>query len=101
MTRVQNELAAGTSAAQTGRSSALEGPGRSSQAAGRGLPPSSDEIRISSLTGQIVELAGLQSARRAERVEALSKSYGLGRYTVDPQQLSRSMVDEWLASGSK
>ena len=100
-TRVQNELAAGTSSARTERSPGTAGLDRSGQAAsGRAAAGSSDRIQLSSLADQILRVEGAQTAARTSRVQELGKAYAAGRYTVDPAQLSHRMVSEWLAGGT-
>jgi flagellar biosynthesis anti-sigma factor FlgM len=99
-TRVQNELATDTSATRTERATAAQGLDRAAQAGNaRVSSGGSDQIQLSSLTGQIVQLAGAQSTARAARVEELGKMYANGSYAIDPAQLSQRMVNEWLASG--
>ena len=100
-TRVQNELAAGTSTTRTERTVGSQGIDRPGTAAGSQVAQgSSDQVRFSSLAGRIVRLEAVQSAERAGRIQELSKLYADNRYTVDSAELSRRVVTEWLANGA-
>ncbi|HWC00851.1 MAG TPA: flagellar biosynthesis anti-sigma factor FlgM [Bryobacteraceae bacterium] len=101
-TRLNTELTTGTSSSRAERTTATRATESGNQAAvGRTSSGSSeDQIQLSSLAGKIVQVAGAQAAQRAGRIEELSKIYAQGDYHVQPEQLSRHIVDEWLAGGT-
>lgn len=60
--------------------------------------PTGDGLELSNLAGSLSKIMQSDSASRAERVAQLTAAVRTGTYQVDPQAVSRAMVDHIVAT---
>ena len=75
--------------------------GANSTAKGSTVQPSSqtaDGLELSNLAGSLSKIMQSDSASRAERVAQLTAAVRAGTYQVDPQAVSRAMVDHIISA---
>ena len=86
-----SNLNAVTTTAHTERSDAASS--QRSQGTKSASGGSADEVRLSSLTSSLAG-AAVESPERSARVAQLAAAYQSGRYQVDAQSLSKSIVGD-------
>jgi hypothetical protein len=57
-------------------------------------------VELSGFTGKLGAVLGAQAQGRATQVAALAHAYQAGRYSADPQQTSRALVQETLSTAA-
>lgn len=74
--------------------------GNSTSKAGGSSSPASDAdgLQLSTFAGSLSRIMQSDSASRADRVAQLTAAVRSGTYQVDPQAVSRAMVDHIVAS---
>ena len=82
-----------TGAAQTQLGNAPSKAGGASSAA-----PDADGLQLSGFAGSLSRIMQSDSVSRAQRVAQLTAAVRSGTYQVDPQAVSRAMVDHIVAS---
>jgi len=93
--RIQNDGIATAGASQTTPADGL-GLHQASRQSGSITDIGTDQVEISSLSGNVAALANQQ----ADRVSQLAALYARGDYHVDSMQLSRALISGSLAGGS-
>ncbi len=69
-------------------------PGGAKKATGAQAQSQTDRVQLSNLSGQLLQLAGVDSPERAARVEQLAADFKAGRYQPNAAATSRGIVDD-------
>ncbi len=86
-------------AAALGQTAPTEGPNSASKGGKvQSSSQSSDGLQLSNLAGSLSKIMQSDSASRAGRVAQLTAAVRSGTYQVDPQAVSRAMVDHIVAT---
>ena len=97
--RIQNDGIGATAASQTAPVEKTGKPGSSTQSSSISNS-GSDQVDISSLSGNIGESSGALASQEAARVSQLTALYSSGNYQVNSQQLSHALVSSAMGSSS-
>ena len=94
--RIQDNSNIGTSA--LGQTAPGQGPNSTPKGSTVQSSQSSDGLQLSNLAGSLSKIMQSDSASRAQRVAQLTAAVRSGTYQVDPQAVSRAMVDHIVAT---
>ena len=97
--RIQNDGISAAAASQTVPAENAGKPGSSTQA-GSIASSGSDQVDISSLSGNVAASSGDLANREAARVSQLTALYSSGNLQVDTAQLSRALVSAAISGSS-
>ena len=64
------------------------------------VPPSSDSVQLSGLSGRVAESLQADSAARAQKVSEVAAAVQSGTYTLDAKAVSKALVDHAIAASS-
>jgi anti-sigma28 factor (negative regulator of flagellin synthesis) len=97
--RIQND---GIAAASTGQTAPAEKAGKAGSSASSASLANlgSDQVDISSFSGNIAASSSDLANQQAARVNELTAIYAKGDFQVDSGQLSRSLVSSAIGGGS-
>jgi len=93
--RIQNDELASLSSPASRVDQVSTGPQGAGKTGGASKPQV-DQVQVSSSTERIAAELSSGSAEQTARVQQLSALYASGQYSVDPAQVSRSMVGSAL-----
>jgi len=97
--RIQNDGLTGAMAPETSRTQDVVQIGNLSTGLSSRIGSASDNVEISSLSGNIADASSALATAQASRLRQLTQLYQSGRYQVDTSAVSRALVANALQSG--
>jgi hypothetical protein len=97
--RIHNDGIAGPAASQSTPAESAAQPGSSTLSASV-ANGGTDQVDISSLSGNVAASAGALASQQAARVSQLAALYSRGEYRVDSMEVSRALVSAAISGSS-
>jgi flagellar biosynthesis anti-sigma factor FlgM len=98
--RIDNSNPGPVSVGQTAPATETQAAGSAAKSAETSSSsPSADGVQLSKFAGSLSQIMQSDSANRSQRVAQLAAAVQSGTYQVDPQAVSRALVDHAISAG--
>ncbi len=99
--RIDNSNPGTPALGQTAPAAETQAAGSTTKSTGTSAPSSSaaDGLQLSKFAGSLSQIMQSDSANRSQRVAQLAAAVQSGSYKVDPQAVSRALVDHAISAG--
>jgi flagellar biosynthesis anti-sigma factor FlgM len=97
--RIDNNNPGAASVDQTAQTTQTQAAGSAKSAGTSSSSPAADGLQLSKFAGSLSQIMQSDSANRSQRVAQLAAAVQSGTYKVDPQAVSRALVDHAISAG--